>query len=254
MFVSPILASAIAAVDADRRPHGHDGPLVGHADELLVVGAPAGVLGHPDPGEELALTDSRLEQVTEEVTGCHGPLAARPDDDELGVEGERQAPTSPAGSAWTSAPPTVPRWRICRSATSLMALASSAACWRTASLASTSAYVVIAPMTTWSLVADAAQLVEIRPRSTTFSGALRRMRRMGSRLWPPASTFASSPASASTPSASCSVVGAVMLERCGDHWSVPFCSASGMSWFGAPSSKCGWAPPETPAPVDLPAV
>ena len=54
------------------------------------MGAPAGVLGHLDPGEELALTDSRLEQVTEEVTGCHGPLAARPDDDELGIEGERR--------------------------------------------------------------------------------------------------------------------------------------------------------------------
>ena len=66
-----------AAVGLDGRGDRDDRPLVGHPDELLVVGAPAGVLGDPDLGEDLVLADRGLEEVDEEVVGRDRAGAAR---------------------------------------------------------------------------------------------------------------------------------------------------------------------------------
>ena len=72
----------------------------------------------------------------------------------------------------------------------------------------TSACVAIEPMT----MASPSSVMSVKPgmrrRSTTFSGALSRIRRTGSRLWPPARTLASSPASARAERASSSESGA----------------------------------------------
>ena len=131
MLVSPTLASEIvppsaltAAATADDRP------LLRDPGELLVVPAPAGVLRDPDLREDLVLGDRRREEVLEEVGGRHGPLAAGPAITSSASSARIGAGRSPAGSAWASAPPSVPRWRTCGSATVWAALASTAACSR----------------------------------------------------------------------------------------------------------------------------
>ena len=75
-----------AAIDLHGSGDGHDRPLVGDADELLVVRTPARVLRDPDLGEQLALGDRGLEEVDEEVVGRHGARAAGTGDHELRTE------------------------------------------------------------------------------------------------------------------------------------------------------------------------
>ena len=79
-----------AAVDPDRGRDRHDRPLVGDPHELLVVRAPAGVLGDPDLGEDLVLADRGLEEVDEEVVGRHRPGAAAAGDHELRAQRQRR--------------------------------------------------------------------------------------------------------------------------------------------------------------------
>ena len=81
-----------AALDPDRRRDGDDRPLVHDPDELLVVGAPPGVLGHPDLGQDLVLADRGLEEVHEEVRGRDGAAAAAAGDHELGAQRQRAGP------------------------------------------------------------------------------------------------------------------------------------------------------------------
>ncbi len=81
-----------ATVDPDRRRHRHDRPLVLDPYELLVVGAPAGVLGDPDLGEDLVVADRGLEEVHEEVGRRDRARAAAAGDHELRAERQRRRP------------------------------------------------------------------------------------------------------------------------------------------------------------------
>ena len=142
-------ASAIVPPSAlHGRGDGDDRPLVRDPDELLVVRAPAGVLGDPDLGQDLVLADRGLEEVDEEVlcrrpSGCRRTRRSR-------TRRRARAPPDPCrppGRRARSEPPNVPRCRIWWSATSAAALDSSRACSRTSVVGQTSWCVVSAPMT-----------------------------------------------------------------------------------------------------------
>ena len=115
---------------------------------------------------------------------------------------------SPAGSAWAMQPPTVPRLRICACPTNGVARASRGTASATSALCSTAASVVPAPMRRCpSRALDAGEsrrCGRCRPGARSWPGA---GRASGTRLWPPASTLASSPRSASRPTASSTVPG-----------------------------------------------
>ncbi len=115
---------------------------------------------------------------------------------------------SPAGSAWASDPPNVPRWRTCGSATVSVARASRAACSAISGSRCTSWCVVIAPITRASPSSRTPRNSPMFVRSMTVVGAAIRNRSTGSRLWPPARILASSPASARARTASSAVDGA----------------------------------------------
>src|SRR3954468_7963654 len=122
---------------------------------------------------------------------------------------------SPAGSAWTRAPPKVPRARTCRSATVSVASAISGANCCTSGSVMTSWCVVMAPMTMASPSSRTPRSSATRPRSTTVSGAASRSRMTGINDWPPARTFTSSPPSALACRASSTVVGRAYSNAAG---------------------------------------
>ena len=228
-----------AAVGAHRRRDGHDRPLVGDPHELLVVRAPAGVLGDPHLGEDLVLADRGLEEVDEEVVGRHRPGAAG----DRRSRTPRPAPApAPRGRRPGRRGP-APR-RRCRGAAPAgrppcsAALASSSGVLRDQRVGRRPrGAVVIAPMTIASPSSRMPRRDSIRPRSMTTSGALSRIRSTGSRLCPPAMILASSPcsASAAAPPRPRSARGS---RTCGDHAPAPSCCRTVSGW-----SKCGIAAP-----------
>ena len=88
------------------------------------------------------------------------------------------------------------------------------------------------------------------PRSMTISGALSRIRRTGSRLWPPAMILASSPCSRERAQRLLDRGRCDVVERGGDHAPAPsVLLVPGVSWLPAASwsPKCGIAAPSVVA-------
>ena len=111
---------------------------------------------------------------------------------------------SPAGSAWASVPPIVPRWRTCGSAIVFAAAAARPSSGEN----STVRCVVIAPIRNCPF----SRWMPCRPgtlrMSTSSDGAASRSFMSGISECPPASTFASSPPSDSRRMASSRLSGA----------------------------------------------
>ena len=106
-------AGDVAATLGDDGRDADDGVAGGRVRELDVGAAGAGrQRGQRDLGQHLARLQRRRQDVDEEAAGLDRPPAARAD----GGEGRRRRRASPpagptAGSAWATAPPTVPRLR-----------------------------------------------------------------------------------------------------------------------------------------------
>ena len=127
------------AVDLDGRGHRHDRPGLRDPVELLVPCAAQSVcFGNPHLGEDFVRSQRGGEVVHEEFRGRRCCAARRARGRQRGVSASAGAHRSPAGSACASAPPSVPRCRICGSATVAVASASSSACSLTSGLRTTS--------------------------------------------------------------------------------------------------------------------
>ena len=114
---------------------------------------------------------------------------------------ERTTGSSAAGSAWATLPPAVPRLRIAGCPMYGSASASSGDAWATAGSCSSSANVVSAPMRRPPLV-DTPRSSAIGVMSTRVTGRASRRFISATRLWPPASAFASPSPAARRSSAS----------------------------------------------------
>ncbi len=114
---------------------------------------------------------------------------------------------SAAGSAWAMEPPTVPRLRIWRWPISGVARASSGAAAATSASVSTAASVVPAPTHSPPSRRSMPVSSSSRPMSIRCSKTASRSASIGTRLWPPASTLAPSPSSASRSVASRTLCG-----------------------------------------------
>ncbi len=117
-------------------------------------------------------------------------------------------PQSPCGSAWASEPATVPRLRtsgseICRAASPSSRRRPRRSSERSQVLWRTRAPIRRAPPSSARVSSPS-----IRLMSTSAPGAANRSFSSGIRLWPPASTFPSSPSRSSVDNASSSVAGA----------------------------------------------
>ena len=206
MWVSPTRTSSIEPSPAflTSARHGHHRPVLLAAVELLVAVAVARELREADRGEDLALADRGRQVVLEEVggrdlalaAGCRGssPSPPRRAGSRAGRRPGRRARASrrscpccgPAGRR--SSPPRRPRARSCRSRPrggGSSRRSGSRRRRRTRRVSSST-----------------------RRRSTSSEGAASRSFISGISECPPASTFASSPPSASACSASSSEPGA----------------------------------------------
>ena len=108
---------------------------------------------------------------------------------------------SDAGSAWASEPPRVPRCRTAGSPTTEATWASSGQAVAKSVECSRAEWVVSAPMDTVSLSTEIPTRSDARPTSTRTAGVANRSLMSGISDWPPASSLASSPCSASAATA-----------------------------------------------------
>ena len=109
---------------------------------------------------------------------------------------------SAAGSAWAIAPPNVPRVRIWKWPMCGVAIVSSGTESATSSSIPTSAWEVVAPTRTAPSSRSMPHSSSTREMSMRLSKCVNRIASIGTRLWPPANTLASSPNSASMSAAS----------------------------------------------------